>query len=706
MDQNDIIKYFNEYIKNYSPYANNSTFTSLIEYLGNNYLSELYNNIPYNFKQLWEQNKIPNELYDILLQNIGVPKKILNELSQIDKISFFNNFNNFNQYRGNLDFFDKMSKLNLFNTFNVYELYIDYYIDDWIFKPKKVINNIDFTDNVFLEYNSIYNNVPNFLINKSQLDYYKNNNEIVLPFKSNLLLLKYLFLYKETEISNLIFSTFLKEYNINTFILYFKDEQFNVSLKMFTTIWFYLFLKLYDTTSFVEISNIFKCLLYLNSNNPYNINDLENIINEYNLISNTEELYLFYKQYLIDYFLQSTTFNEFNKDNLLNYIDTNITEYLDTRISISDNINTYNIIFNELLNSFEIYLNSSIDENFITYSEYFLNSLTRLIIDPKKTGSFKLLNHYKPFHVDLITDHNTYIKFDSKFNINIPSVKYDFKYKYNSIENFNILEYNKNIITLLNINNILNINEEKSFKYTNILNENVSIDDTNINFELNQTLNDNNNLTEYDLTHFTLYNQKSLFSLNDIHSVQSKKILNEDVLIDDTNINFELNQTLNDDNNLTEYDINHLTLYNQKSLFSLNDIHSVQSKKILNEDVLIDDTNIKKILNKKETEYKLLSEHNIKKIYILNNNCINLLNLTDYVNIIHLLPDIQYIEHALDQLELYCNYSNYEIYYTIDGSDPTIDSILYTGYININGNQIKAIAYNELDNSFSNIFKY
>jgi hypothetical protein len=115
-----------------------------------------------------------------------------------------------------------MSKLNLFNTFNVYELYIDYYIDDWIFKPKKVINNIDFTDNVFLEYNSIYNNVPNFLINKSQLDYYKNNNEIVLPFKSNLLLLKYLFLYKETGISNLIFSTFLKEYNINTFILYFK----------------------------------------------------------------------------------------------------------------------------------------------------------------------------------------------------------------------------------------------------------------------------------------------------------------------------------------------------------------------------------------------------------------------------------------------------------------------------------------------------
>jgi hypothetical protein len=105
MDQNDIIKYFNEYIKNYSPYANNSTFTSLIEYLGNNYLSELYNNIPYNFKQLWEQNKIPNELYDILLQNIGVPKKILNELSQIDKISFFNNFNNFNQYRGNFFFF-------------------------------------------------------------------------------------------------------------------------------------------------------------------------------------------------------------------------------------------------------------------------------------------------------------------------------------------------------------------------------------------------------------------------------------------------------------------------------------------------------------------------------------------------------------------------------------------------------------------------
>jgi hypothetical protein len=627
MDQNDIIKYFNEYIKNYSPYANSTIFSSLIEYLENNYLPKLYNDIPYNFKQLWEENKIPNELYNILLQNIGVPKKILNELSQIDKISFFNNFNNFNQYRGNLDFFNKISKLNSFNTFNVYELYIDYYVNDWVFKPKIIINNIDFIDNVYLDYNSIYNNVPNFLINKSQLNYYKNNNEIVLPFKSNLLLLKYLYLYKEIGISNLIFSTFLKEYQINTFILYFKDTQFNVSLKTFTIIWFYLFLKLYDTTSFVEISNIFTCLLYLNSNNEYNIYDLETIINEYNLISNTEELYTFYNEYLIDYFLKSTTFSGYDEDDLLNYIDVNIIDYLNTRISSSDNINTYNIIFNELLNSFDIYLNSSIDENFKKYSEYFLNSLTKLITDPKKTGSFKLLNHYKPFHVELITDYNTYIISDNKFNINIPTVRYNFRCNYNSIDNFNILEYINNTI---NINNITNINE-----------------------------------------------------INEINIFNFLKTLDEENIIDDES-KYKLLYTFQDDNILLEYINNNITINNINNIFNINEINVFDFFKTLDDENIIDDESTK-ILNKKEIEYKLL---------------------IDYANIIHLLPNIQYVEHLPDELELYCNYSNYEIYYTIDGSDPTIEDILYTSHITVNGNTIKAIAYNNLDDSYSEIFEY
>jgi hypothetical protein len=176
MDHSQIIKYFDEYIKKYAPYSNNVIFQSLSDYVSKHFAKELYEIIPDNLKQLYEDNYIPLNIYDVFLKRLGVPDKVLYKLQITDKITFFKNFTDFYRYRGNIYFFDKVSKLFDFNTFNIYELFIDYdnEISDWVFKPNLIVQNIDEVLTTYLDFDEVYNSVPSFLINKTLLTDIKN----------------------------------------------------------------------------------------------------------------------------------------------------------------------------------------------------------------------------------------------------------------------------------------------------------------------------------------------------------------------------------------------------------------------------------------------------------------------------------------------------------------------------------------------------
>jgi len=498
MDHSQVIKYFDEYIKKYSPYQDNETYLALMEYISQTFTKELYENIPTQFKQLYEDNYIDIDMYDILLRNIGVPDKILSKLKINEKIILFKNFTDFYRYRGDVYFFDKVSKLfeGSDTSFDIYELYIDYDEDirDWVFKPYKLIKNTSLellTDNI--RYDQIYDNIPSFLITRQQLTTHKNNKEIILPVKSNILLLDYSFAYSLNEMMNLVNATFLTQFQRKEITCYFIADEFTFTLKEFFIIWYYILLRCYDSSiGDVPLQWIIE---YIDSSNPYTLSNIDEILEEYKLVTTALQSRNFYEKYISRPF-KNFTYSAPHESTDFEYLLTfDFIEYIDVRLagSIMDDKQVYSMILDELLNSLVLDISTTFDEYYVKYSEYFINSLTRITLDPKLTSSYLLMHNYKPYHTELLSSYNEIIFSNSRFDLVTPDAsKIQFLYDmqmvdvctaldysitnlvYNSFDNCPIAENNTSKI-MTTLQNNYNINEIKSinsrFNIENIYNQ-------------------------------------------------------------------------------------------------------------------------------------------------------------------------------------------------------------------------------------------
>src|SRR6056297_1275409 len=224
MEHSQLVEYFEQYLKQYAVYKNSKMYNAIMDYLKDNFTKNIYQDIPLTLRNLYEDNNIDSTVHDYLLLGIGVPQNVLNKLSANDKILFFNNLTDFYRFRGDVDFFKKVPTLFMFSTFDVYELYIDYdeIIEDWVFKPYLIVRTIEGGDTPSdIPYEQVYNDVPSLMINKTQLNYYRDHNEIVLPIKSNIVLLSYLFAYESSSLLSLIVSTFVNQYQYSTMDIYF-----------------------------------------------------------------------------------------------------------------------------------------------------------------------------------------------------------------------------------------------------------------------------------------------------------------------------------------------------------------------------------------------------------------------------------------------------------------------------------------------------
>jgi len=489
MDHSQVIKYFDEYIKKYSPYQDNETYLALMEYISQTFTKELYENIPTQFKQLYEDNYIDIDMYDILLRNIGVPDKILSKLKINEKIILFKNFTDFYRYRGDVYFFDKVSKLfeGADTLFDIYELYIDYdeAMQDWVFKPYKLVKNTNLellTDNI--RYDQIYDNIPSFLITRQQLTTHKNNKEIVLPVKSNILLLDYSFTYNLSEMMHLVNATFLKQYKKKEITCYFIADEFIFTLREFFIIWYYILLRCYDSSiGDVPLQWIIE---YIDSSNPYTLSNIDEILEEYKLVTTALQSRNFYEKYISRPFKNFTYSAPHESTDFEYLLTSDFIEYIDSRIveSIMDDKQVYNIILDELLNSLVLDISTTYDEYYVKYSEYFINSLTRITLDPKLTSSYLLMHNYKPYHTELLSAYNELIFSNSNFDLAAPDAyKVQFLYDMQVLDNlnkvdyyitnfiynsFNALTFNENTLSkfVLEIQKDLEILEKSNFKYS------------------------------------------------------------------------------------------------------------------------------------------------------------------------------------------------------------------------------------------------
>lgn len=449
MDHSNVKEYFEKYLKTYSPYKDSQMYQALMDYLLDNFSKNLYQDIPKILKELYEENRIDISIYDYLLKGVGVPQHVIDLLPVSDKVLFFNNLTDFYRYRGDIDFFKRVSALFPRSVFDIYELYIDY--DEtvsgemgWVFKPYLMVKNSDSTKEVpSINYRTIYNDVPSLLINENQLDRYLEQNNVILPIKSNIVLLDASFAYEVGGVMNLITTTFVKQYGSVPIDIYFDDELFTFTVRQFYIIWHYILLKNYNTSTIGGFA-LQWIIEYSNYVNPYNLDDIEELLLKYNSIDNVKEVEEFYENYISPIFKTYTRSIETNWEMLTPLIRNDFVTYLNQRIenSIDYDSLVYNQVLNEMLDSFMLYVVKSSDDQFIKYSDYFINSLTRISLDPKKTNPYILLNNFKPFHTELFTQHDDYILSRNKFDITTPHIEYDFLLSLQSSDFKDLIDYN------------------------------------------------------------------------------------------------------------------------------------------------------------------------------------------------------------------------------------------------------------------------
>jgi hypothetical protein len=218
----------------------------------------------------------------------------------------------------------------------------------------------------------------------------------------------------------------------------------SINIGDFYLLWNYILLKYYNTTSFGGF-NIEQIIEYSEYLNPYSIDDIEGIIQKFNNITNAKQARDFYEEYISNHFKVNAKYNKMTHEDVKFYIDTNIINYLEQRIltSSEDKSIIYNNFLNEMFDSLLLYISNTLDPTFKFYSEYFVNSLTRITIDPKNSSTYILLNNFKPFHTEMVTQYSDYIFIDNNLErINPDDSEFRFVCSLEKADVFDTVEYN------------------------------------------------------------------------------------------------------------------------------------------------------------------------------------------------------------------------------------------------------------------------
>jgi len=440
MKKEDIKQYFEKYVETYPAYRNDKLFVGLINFLVDYYYNQLYNQTPDDLRTLYEDQEIKSSVYDKFLIAIGVPQEVINKLSYKEKIVFLKSLSDFRRYKGTIDFIRKIGK-SFDDTFNVYELFIDYdeTNNDWIFKP--VIVYQDTSLKVVEEkipYETVYDGVPNFLIHKNQLENLRVNNQITLPIKSNILLLDEQIVNDISLLNNLIISTFLKEYRDNYVNIYFSDSQYSLTIKSIYYAWYYLACRYYGT-EWLKIPSSTYMLQFDEFHNPFSIYDLKDLLDEYQNLSNNQEIDKFYQDHFEFFaqYVQSENLTSSDMKNRLDSIDNVFSDYIDHRITEAiDEKKEIDLLINEIYSSllyFRDTYNTSIgipvNDPFLEYVDYFFASLPQLTINPEDTTSYILLYNFKPYHTELLSTISNVLTYQDKFSSTILSDKHWFHFE-------------------------------------------------------------------------------------------------------------------------------------------------------------------------------------------------------------------------------------------------------------------------------------
>ena len=436
----DIRIFCNAYIKPFAPYQEEKVYDTIINNLTEYYYNQTYFNIPSELRQIFgESNFDMPSVYDKLLIAVGVPQDIIDNISISDKMIFLKTLSDFERYKGTISFCQKVGEA-FSDRLSMYELFIDLDGEDWVFKPVKVYLHSDLTLNVAsIPYAIVQATVPSLLLSEEQLTTMYADEKLILPIKSNLLLLDNDMMPDVSMLYDVIVAVFLNTYKDNYLDIYFKDDSKSVQLKTLYFVWYYLLTEyngipwtafatrelLRFTYDDVEFPTFIGSM-------PTTISNLSQIINRYDditIINSTTR----------DYDNSRNDFDEFQKDissafyvnadatattatsmyNELMITNSTLITYINDRI-INSSIGKQeeiNSILTELYSSLILYSSTySGDIYYKQYVDYFLRYLPQVLVNPEDTTSYRILYNLKPYHVELYSTYDTGIRCQDKFN--------------------------------------------------------------------------------------------------------------------------------------------------------------------------------------------------------------------------------------------------------------------------------------------------
>ena len=449
-------EFFEKYVEQYAPYRDDEVYNAVIEYLKDYYFKDMYCDIPYIFKKLWETNVIDRSIYEIILESDGFPKDLIDKLTTSEKEILLRSFLDYHRYSGTIYFLKKVAE-QFHNHINVYELYVDYKDGEWCFIPRLVYKDVDLNVSTVLDfrldYDYVYNKAQKFYIAKNQLEQLRLERRITLPLKTNLILLDYYVVYDKTSaFDNLINMATISNFSNTRITLFFsyvldedlerpclsevESEQFidinkqlySISFLGWYQLYYYVFYKYYNT-QFKIYPFLQMPIVFPSTNFIYSLNDLRPLIEEYNSIQTSFEATEFFRKYIREPFLRFNNIaNEMTIDELeeilrapTSYVPSEVLDYVNTRIERTVNVQTETIsILDELLYSMKTFMYTLDNDDHRFYIEHLIESMPVIVTDIELTPEYLLITEFKPFHTQLINEQHVKIVSNGKFNIVTP----------------------------------------------------------------------------------------------------------------------------------------------------------------------------------------------------------------------------------------------------------------------------------------------
>lgn len=296
-------------------------------------------------------------------------------------------------------------------------------IKRWVFIPDPIYKSSDVSlKEEFFDYVKIYLQTKRYFISVDQLMTEYRNERVVLPIKSNLLFLDY-HRYRDVNLfHNLLAAIFLKEYYNNRLVIYFKDGEYSITLGRLYKLWYYVLMKFYNY-DFVDDSPTNVVMIYKNNANfDYTISDIPSLVSEYEEITNngtTDDYSQFYhsritsKLKINDHVPRNISLLEYEFI-LENEVGVDLISYINNRILNSSSElreYEYNFILDEIYNSILTWvLATDLNDNISNNYKYLINNMSFISYPIEMSPTYNLVLFFKPYHVELITELNEYLK--------------------------------------------------------------------------------------------------------------------------------------------------------------------------------------------------------------------------------------------------------------------------------------------------------